>query len=520
MSRKFSELTPSEQIHFNDLVKFMKETWNEDIKNKLKVVQKFRLDLNDPVVFDFLTDVYVPEPRPDLLYDELASTLPVQVVEPPPPTLPVVPTASQPTAKTKKREMTYANSEDLIIIQNRLLHAISHLTLNERRLILFLSPIVRQGSNIRDEYGREVFFVEFSDFANEYNLKAGSIYKTLKETAESVTNKAFFFWNIGKNQRKSKVGLSWFIRCEYKEKSGYLEIVLSDEVIEMLTIFDANTGNYWTQYQKEWVINLGTYGIIMLELVLSSFEREFKGHYTVEHLREKFNCVDNYSIFGDFKRFVIDKAIKEVEQHTPIKIEYQTHKTGRAVTGLTFSYIDTSIKTIKDKEKNNEKSKGNDPFVNFKMSQKQLSMFATKIKKATGQDIDEIISELCNVHLQSKHIDFLKVLDFVPSDWYTENEMKDHLTAEQIAKAKSDAKAQEQEQKEQRQQQLKEDMVKLLDNAQMFVEANLARVSKTGIERLYLEQGDYIGIVRMWERYLLDKKSRNGFAMLNEILAR
>ena len=81
------------------------------------------------------------------------------------------------------------------------------------------------------------------------------------------------------------------------------------------------------------------------------------------------------------------------------------------------------------------------------MSQKQLSLFATKIKKATGQDIDEIINELCNVHLQSKHIDFLKVLDFVPSDWYTENEMKDHLTAEQIAKEKLDAKAKEQEKK-------------------------------------------------------------------------
>ena len=76
MSRKFSELTRSEQIHFNSLVDFMRETWNEDVRNKLKVVQKFHLDLNDPVVFDFLTGVYVPPPPP---------STPVQDDIPPPP---------------------------------------------------------------------------------------------------------------------------------------------------------------------------------------------------------------------------------------------------------------------------------------------------------------------------------------------------------------------------------------------------------------------------------------------------
>lgn len=441
MIRKFSELTPSEQIQFQGLVDFMKETWNEDFQVKLNIIKKFRLDPKDPVVYDFLTDIYIPvPPQPQISPIGTTSEQTIEPAEQPKqsftvsePSLPANTTTKKPIEKTKKREMTYANSEDLIIIQNRLLHAISHLTLNERRLILFLSPIVRQGTNIRDEYDREVFTVDFSEFANEYNLKVGSIYKTLKETAESVTNKAFFFWSIGKNQRKSKVGLSWFIRCEYKEKSGYLEIVLSNEVIEMLTIFDANTGNFWTQYQKEWVANLGTYGIVMLELVLSSFEREVKGYYTVEHLREKFNCVDNYSIFGDFKRFVIDRAIKEIEQHTPIKISYQTHKTGRAVTGLTFSYIDTSIKTVKDKTKNNDKPQEKSPFVNFKMTPKQLAVFGAKIAKNLNKDIEIVIDEMSNIHLQGQYIEYLKLLDFVPSDWYSDDEVKSHPTAEQIA---------------------------------------------------------------------------------------
>lgn len=512
MYRKFSELTPSEQFHFNSLVEFMKETWNEDIGNKFKVVQKFRLDPNDPVVFNFLTDVYVPQTRPDLLYDEPVPTLPVQAVDTPP--LPVVPTTSQTTTKTKKREMTYANSEDLIIIQNRLLHAISNLTLNERRLILFLSPIVRK--QIEKNPTNRVFYILAQEFADEYKLKGKSFYSELEKVADSILDRNFFFWYKTQNG-KAKKGVNWVSECDYIENEAKIKVKLDDTVIEMLTVFDKTTGNFWTQYQKDWVINLGTYGIVMLEMILSSVENN--GYYTIEHLREKFDCVETYKKFSDFKLYVIDKAIKEIHIHTPIKIEYKQHKVGRAVNGLTFSYTDTSIKSVKNKEKNDDKPKENNPFVNFKMSQKQLSMFATKIKKATGQDIDEIISELCNVHLQSKHIDFLKVLDFVPSDWYTEDEIKDHPTAEQIAQDKKKAKQNAEKQEELEQAQLKQDYETLLANAEEFVLANQKRIG-IGIEKMYFEQGDYQGIVRIWERYLLDKRDRKGFALLNEILSR
>ncbi|MFL1732986.1 replication initiation protein [Moraxella oculi] len=471
-------------------------------------------------MFDFLTDVYVPEPRPDLFYDEPAPTLPVQVAEPPPLTLPVVPTASQPTVKTKKREMTYANSEDLIIIQNRLLHAISNLTLNERRLILFLSPIVRKGSDILDEKGREVFRVDFSDFANEYGLNSkNSVYKILRETSDSIINKGFFYWHIKKNQRKSRVGLSWLTKCEYQENSGFLEIILSDEVIEMLTVFDESTGNYWTKYQKDWITRLGTYGIIMLELVLSSFDKNVKGYYTIEHLREKFNCSDRYPMFSDFKIWVIDKAVKEIEKNTPIKISYEKHKAGRAVIGLSFSYTDTSIKSVKNKEKNDDKPKENNPFTNFKMTPKQLAVFGAKIAKKIDKDIEIVIDEMSNVHFQGQYVEYLKLLDFVPSDWYTEDEIKDHPTAEQIAQAKKKAKQEAERQEELEQAQLKQDYETLLANAEEFVLANQKRLG-FGIEKMYFNKGDYQSVVRSWEHYLLDKQDRKGFAMLNEILSR
>lgn len=48
MARKFSELIPSEQVQFQGLVDFMKETWNEDIQVKLNIVKKISLGHQRP----------------------------------------------------------------------------------------------------------------------------------------------------------------------------------------------------------------------------------------------------------------------------------------------------------------------------------------------------------------------------------------------------------------------------------------------------------------------------------------
>lgn len=537
MARKFSELTPSEQFHFNSLVSFMSETWNERIEVKLDIVQRFNLDIGDSVVMDFLTGVYVPpapppmpvkddipsppKPRPPHENpDRLDPPIPIadffkkQTMTAQDPSLPVAAPVNQ-AQKTKKREMTYANSEDLIIIQNRLLHAISHLTLNERRLILFLSPIVRK--QIEKDPNNRVFYVYVQDFIDEYGIKSKKYYGELEKIADSIVEKAFFFWYTTSNG-KAKKGVSWVSECDYIENEGMIKVRLDNTVIEMLTVFDKATGHFWTQYQKEWIINLGAYGIIMLEIVLSSIEN--KGYYTIKHLREKFDCVDTYKKFSDFKLYVIDKSIKEIYAHTPIKISYEIHKKSRSAIGLTFSYTDTSIKSVKNKTKNTDNNpKEKNPFVNFKMTPKQLAVFGAKIAKKIDKDIEIVIDEISNVHLQAQYVEYLKLLDFVPSDWYTEDEIKEHPTAEQIAKAKQEAEQEAKKQAELEQVQLKQDYENLLENAEEFVLANQKRIG-VGIEKMYFERGDYQEIVKCWKQYLLNERDRKGFAILNEILAR
>ena len=249
-------------------------------------------------------------------------------------------------------------SDKWLVMQNRLLNAISNLDLNERRLIMFLSPLVRKHVENDPDARKRVFTVNALDFAGEYNLGKKSIYRTLAEVADSLLHKAFFFWNFKNNERTHRTGVSWLVECDYKENEGYLEIILADTVIEMLSVFDRK--NLFTKWERHWIVNLGSYGMILFELIASCmFQKHKSKTYTVEFLREKFNCLESYSRNIDFKRYVLDKAISDIHAHTPYRITYTQKKKGRVVNEIVFSFEDTSMTKKQNLKQTNASIKTN-----------------------------------------------------------------------------------------------------------------------------------------------------------------
>lgn len=249
---------------------------------------------------------------------------------------------------TQKIASNLKYSDDWIVIQNRLLHAISKLTVNERRLVLLLSRIVRRETAKNPR--QRTFYVEAIDFADEYNITPKTVYRTLEEVAKSIQHKPFFYWIWRKNHYNER-GVSWFSECEYMKEQGKIEIILDNAVLEMLTVFDKD--NLYTKYQREYIAHLGAYGIVLFELIASCMFQKYKiKGYTIEYLREKFDCVNRYQKLPDFKKNVLDSAIKDIHEHTPYRISYTQKKKGREVSEIIFSFKDTSKQKIKTDDKN------------------------------------------------------------------------------------------------------------------------------------------------------------------------
>ncbi|WP_410318119.1 hypothetical protein [Klebsiella pneumoniae] len=45
-----------------------------------------------------------------------------------------------------------------------------------------------------------------------------------------------------------------------------------------------------------------------------------------------------YKRMYDFKKYVLDIALKQVNEHTDIIVKVEQHKTGRSITGFSFSF--------------------------------------------------------------------------------------------------------------------------------------------------------------------------------------
>lgn len=425
-------------------------------------------------------------------------------------------------------------NESWIVIQNRLLHAISHLTLNERRLVLFLSPIIRQEISLNKD--TKVFKVKAIEFANAYSIKTNNVYKILSDTADSILEKAFWYWNFKDNkpfgEKTYKSGVSWVSKCDYLEKEGVLQVKLDETVIEMLTVFDK--ANPFTKYQKEWITKLGVYGIILLELIVSCMYQKFKQKsYTIAYLREKFDCTDKYENSADLKRYVIDKAIKDIHQYTPVRISYKQKKLGKLVTEIVFSFEDTSQQTLSLSNKSEYNPViAQDTYKNFKMTKKQLNFFGGKIATELGKDIEAVIKDLTNVYLQNQYIDMLKQLNYVPSKYFTDKEIAKQPTLQaieqqqaenerQIRLADAEKEAEEQANKEALQAKFAEDLVKLKQHAKEFALANRHLINSYGIDRYYFDNKEYDSLIAYcWKEQLTDPKQRKYFRLLDEILAR
>lgn len=239
----------------------------------------------------------------------------------------------------KANQPSYVYGDDWIVIQNRLLHAISRLSINERRLILFLSPLVRLEVSKRPK--QRAFFVSALSYGEAFNISPKTVYRTLAKTAKDIQHKPFFYWQWRENHYNER-GVAWFSECEYMKDKGGIEVVIGESVLEMLTIFDKH--NQFTKYQKEYISHLGAYGVVLFELIASCMHQDYKKKtYTIKYLREKFDCLSVYERISDFKKNVLDGAIKDIEKHTPYRIKYVQKKIGREITEITFTFKDISI---------------------------------------------------------------------------------------------------------------------------------------------------------------------------------
>ena len=83
------------------------------------------------------------------------------------------------TSKPTQQTATKVYGENWVVLQNRLLNAISDLSLNERRLIMFLSPLVRKAVDIEPK--KKLFLYQLKILPKNTTLAIKRFIERLKQ---------------------------------------------------------------------------------------------------------------------------------------------------------------------------------------------------------------------------------------------------------------------------------------------------------------------------------------------------
>lgn len=304
--------------------------------------------------------------------------------------------------------------KQLVTKDNSLIGASYSLGVVEQRLIFLAIIEAREQKTLIEAGGLLRIYVQ--SYAKQFDVEKHTSYEAMKRAVEGLYEAGFAYSKL--DERTGKVGhykSRWVDKIGYIDDLGCVELVFASDVIPLITRLEAR----YTEYELKQVVGLQSeYAIRLYELVIQWRSVRKTNLISLSELREKLGLVDEYKRIEAFKRRVLDLAVKQINEHTDITVEYEQHKQGRVITGFTFKFrIKTQAKKLLGKKRDSDMP---DMLTPLEMTDKQKGVFAAKLSKMSelanyakqGEDYkafaERIETELLD---ESKHSFYAPYLD-------------------------------------------------------------------------------------------------------------
>ncbi|WP_180039203.1 replication initiation protein RepM [Acinetobacter sp. YH16052] len=237
---------------------------------------------------------------------------------------------------------------ELVVKDNALMNASYNLEVTEQRLILLAIINARQtGNGITADSKLEI---HANDYASRFNVSNDGAYKALKSAVLNLFDRQFSFKEEDKKGNVGTVKSRWVSRIKYIDDSATLEITFAPDVVPLITRLEQQ----FTSYQLKQVTQLTSkYAIRLYELIIAWREVGKVPQIELSDFRNRIGLENTeYTAMCDFKKRVLEPAIKQINEHTDIVTTYEQHKKGRSITGFSFKFKQKQIRTEAKKDKN------------------------------------------------------------------------------------------------------------------------------------------------------------------------
>ena len=242
-------------------------------------------------------------------------------------------------------------NKQLVTKDNSLIGASYSLGVVEQRVIFLAIIEAREQKTLIEAGGLLRIYAQ--SYAKQFDVEKHTSYEAMKRAVEGLYEAGFAYSKL--DERTGKIGhykSRWVDKIGYIDDLGCVELVFASDVIPLITRLEAR----YTEYELKQVVGLQSeYAIRLYELIIQWRSVGKTNPISLTELREKLGLVDEYKRIEAFKRRVLDLAVKQINEHTDITVEYEQHKQGRVITGFTFRF-----KVKKDKKKKVAEVAGDD----------------------------------------------------------------------------------------------------------------------------------------------------------------
>ena len=221
------------------------------------------------------------------------------------------------------------NPEHYTVAANDIIRGKQSMTLQTARLIrLLITQVVKEDKDLK------TYSCRISDLADFLNIPSSNLYRDIQSICESAMKSVVY---IGTGNPKHPWKMFHWVSTAEQDGAGTLTLRLSDEIKPYVLELE----KWFTQYQIKNILEFSSYYSIRLYELLKCEDgiyrnEKLKHEFTVEELKQFFDCENKYSAFKDFRKNVIEVAVREINQKSDIWVDVSYKKTGRAITSIVF----------------------------------------------------------------------------------------------------------------------------------------------------------------------------------------
>ena len=122
----------------------------------------------------------------------------------------------------------------------------------------------------------------------------------------------------------------WVQEVVYRQNEGVIRLRFSKPVLPYLNQL---TRQFTTDHLRDVAKMTSNHAIRLYELIMQ-WRQAGERTVEVQWLKQAFQIEDKYRSIRDLKRFVIDIAARQINEHSPMWLEWDQIKTGRQVTAI------------------------------------------------------------------------------------------------------------------------------------------------------------------------------------------